>query len=154
MRTTFTRRFSAAHRLKDDDSPCRRIHGHNYIAVITVDCAYTWDGMVVPAEKIKEVVDEVYDHRLILEEGDVLEVGYQVPLTGFPEDEGRIQFQPMDFFIVRVPEAPTTEMLANQIAWDVRKVVRQWNKRANKGYVQVTLHETPTISAEACAAWS
>lgn len=135
MRTTFTRRFSAAHRLQNDNSPCERIHGHNYVAVIVVDCAETRNGMVLPADDVKAVVDEQYDHRLILEHDDA-DLGVKFPIN----------------WIVWMRHRPTTENLAKQIAEQVRDQAKVY-LMGGKGYVQVTLYETPTISAEACAAW-
>lgn len=139
----FTRKFSAAHRLANDPSPCERIHGHNYTAQITVVVEeLSASGFTVPADEVKEVVDKRFDHRLILQDSDPLVVGQMVPLTGFQEDEGRTRFSEMQDMIVRVPFIPTTENLAQEIAECVGALVEEGQ---GSGYVGVVLEETETI---------
>ena len=67
---TFTRTFSAAHRLHLDDSKCKNIHGHNYEVEVTIT-SNTVDerGFIISFEKIKGIIDQ-YDHTLILAEDD------------------------------------------------------------------------------------
>lgn len=128
----FTRRFCAAHRLMDDPGVCSRIHGHNYEAEILVESDALWlSNMVIPADEIKRVVDEKYDHRLILELDD--------PLVDIVD-------------CVVVQGAPSTEYLASQIADDVATAAWDFLKGHAQGvHVTVLLRETPTIQAQATA---
>jgi 6-pyruvoyl-tetrahydropterin synthase len=153
-RAEFTRRFSAAHRLAGDPSECERIHGHNYEAEIVVTLNSPLDpdvGMVVPAQFIKREVDEKYDHRLILEQGDAF-------FKGYPEDHdpdihrvGETPIMNLDAhhgWVVYLPYAPTTENLAAKIAMDVRDAVKAFHAGERlAGTVDVFLKETPTITA-------
>lgn len=156
----FTRRFSAAHRLPDDPGVCHRIHGHNYEAEIIVESNVLGkNNMVIPADKVKELVDARFDHRLILAENDNLSVGRMVPLTGFQEDEGRTRFESTENiageFIVRVPGTPSTEFLASVIADTVCQATWEFlgegvvNEALHGVRVTVLLRETPTIQAVA-----
>lgn len=145
IRVEFTRHFSAAHRLADDLSKCRRIHGHNYKAEIMVVVDSALDpsiSMLVPADLIKAVVDEKYDHRLILEHDDPLRLAL---------DGERIEEPHVRDWVVLLPYSPTTENLATQIAMDVRDTVLIFLKERRQvlilGEVHVTLQETETISA-------
>jgi 6-pyruvoyl-tetrahydropterin synthase len=142
---TFTRTFSAAHRIAGDEGVCHRIHGHNYLVEITVETLGLDDnGFTVPADKIKDVVDRKYDHRLLLDKDDPLTLARRVPLTGFQEDEGRTRLEGMPEdtgWVVRIDGPPSTERLAYQIATDVRDL----DPRITD--VGVTLYETATIAA-------
>jgi len=148
----FTRTFCAAHRLLNDDSPCHRIHGHNYKAeILVVVQRLSEEGFVIHADRIKEVVDQRFDHRLILHEEDPTLIGEMVPLTGFQEDEGRTRFESAEGMVVRVPFEPTVENLAEEIARDVATQLSRVEQ--GHGYVEVWLEEVPTISAMARVEW-
>lgn len=60
---------AGAHRLElDYESPCQRLHGHNWI--ITVHCKakeLNQNGMVVDFKHIKEIVHGKLDHRFLNE---------------------------------------------------------------------------------------
>jgi len=128
----FSRKFSAAHRLKNDDSVCSRIHGHNYSCIIYIEVMSLGEEMfVIPADTIKELVDKKYDHRLILEEDD--------PVVDALAHCGTDWFVLTDF-------SPTTENLAMHIADEVGKAVLEYGHRAIK--VRVQLSETDTIMAD------
>lgn len=64
--------FSAAHRLcLDYESPCTRLHGHNW--KVTVECkagALDSNGMVVDFTVIKRTVIDRLDHRVLNEQLD------------------------------------------------------------------------------------
>lgn len=61
--------FSAAHRLVlDYESPCSRLHGHNWR--VTVECRsreLNANGMVVDFSEIKRRVIDVVDHKMLNE---------------------------------------------------------------------------------------
>jgi 6-pyruvoyl tetrahydropterin synthase/QueD family protein len=127
----FNRKFSAAHRIQEA-GPCGRIHGHNWEVHIKVAVQQLHNGMTINSDKIKDVVDKKYDHMLILHRHDPL----------------RDVLNPL--WIVCTPEDPTTENLAQLIAEDVADEVIA---PQGHGYVEVTVHETATISAEGRTEW-
>lgn len=76
---TITRRleFDAGHRLVNHESKCRNIHGHRYVALITVRATKLDDvGRVIDFGRVKELVgswiDEHWDHGYIHESGDMI----------------------------------------------------------------------------------
>jgi 6-pyruvoyltetrahydropterin/6-carboxytetrahydropterin synthase len=65
-------RFDAAHQLPRHPGKCRRLHGHSYELVVTVDGPVDGDsGMVVDFSRLKRVVRErvvdALDHRHVNE---------------------------------------------------------------------------------------
>jgi 6-pyruvoyltetrahydropterin/6-carboxytetrahydropterin synthase len=66
--------FAAAHALPYSEGPCRRLHGHNYRLVVTVEGMPKGDGMVRDFDEIKRTVWESVlsriDHTLL---NDLLE---------------------------------------------------------------------------------
>lgn len=60
---------AGAHKLElDYDSPCTRLHGHNWI--ITVYCKserLDSNGMVIDFKKLKDIVQSRIDHRYVNE---------------------------------------------------------------------------------------
>ncbi len=61
--------FCASHYLRDDDSACSRMHGHNYIVVLVLRSEYLDDiGFVRPfrdLDRFKQILDEKFDHRTL-----------------------------------------------------------------------------------------
>ena len=96
QRLTCTRRleFDAGHRLVNHESKCRNVHGHRYVAEITVGAEALDDvGRVVDFGEIKRVVgtwiDDVLDHGYIGQQGDpVLDLvahhGWKLHAVTFP----------------------------------------------------------------------
>ena len=69
--------FDAGHRVLNHEGKCRYLHGHRYVAEITVDCPRLDDlGRVVDFGVIKEKVggwiDTNWDHNMILHPDDPL----------------------------------------------------------------------------------
>lgn len=66
--------FEAAHRLSNYEGKCKRIHGHNYKGVVTVEGEPDDRGIVIDfsdlKKAIKQYIVEPYDHRLILNNTD------------------------------------------------------------------------------------
>lgn len=143
----FNRKFSAAHRIASDPGVCQRIHGHNYEVKIVVsrealdpDAREVNDsGFVVPADMIKDLIDRKYDHKLILDETDPLQLYTSETPLHEPEYE----------WVVRVPGPPSTENLARWIAEDVKALMDHAGDCDCR--VLVVVKETDTISAEATA---
>ncbi len=76
---TITRRFTfdAAHRVLGHEGKCRHLHGHRYVAEVTVKASeLNRLGMVIDFSVIKERVggwiDEHLDHNIILNPADPL----------------------------------------------------------------------------------
>ncbi|MEW6173150.1 MAG: 6-carboxytetrahydropterin synthase QueD [Bacillota bacterium] len=63
--------FAAAHCLKGHDSPCGRLHGHNWTVAVTVSGdELSPSGMLLDFTVLKEVVRDavaVFDHRYLNE---------------------------------------------------------------------------------------
>lgn len=132
MRThtiTFSRVFSAAHRLWNDESKCRNIHGHNYGVEITINAQgeLTPQGFVVPFDVVKREVD-FFDHSLILDEAD--------PLAG--------PIRALALNVILIEGAPSTERLADHIA---DAIAGSAFRKGLQGWVSVRLKETEGIEA-------
>lgn len=120
--------FCYGHRLLNYSGKCQNLHGHNGVAVITIE-SETLDelGMVIDFSDIKSVVsqwiDDNLDHRMILMEGDPL-----LPVL-------RQQNEPV--FVMRTN--PTAENIARLI----------FDFVAEKGFpvAKVTLWETTSCFA-------
>ena len=57
--------IAAAHFVQTTDTPCKRLHSHNWRVEVTVYDTIKDDGMVIDFIKIKEVIKEL-DHRLLV----------------------------------------------------------------------------------------
>lgn len=138
---TFTRKFSAAHRIATDSGVCQRIHGHNYKVEITVRRIpiggerVSTDGFVVPADLIKGIVDKKYDHKLLLDKDDKLIL-----------DLLRSTIAGSDW-LVPTPGPPSTENLARWICDDVVDLMT--HATGTICTVTVKVYETDTIMATA-----
>ncbi len=67
--------FCYGHRLLDYDGKCRYLHGHNGVALVTIEAArLDHRGMVMDFSEIKQVlsqwIDQSLDHRMILRRDD------------------------------------------------------------------------------------
>ena len=49
----------------DEDSPCRRLHGHNLRVVVTINGEIKEDGMVVDFRHVKELINRL-DHKTLI----------------------------------------------------------------------------------------
>jgi 6-pyruvoyltetrahydropterin/6-carboxytetrahydropterin synthase len=132
---TFTRKFSAAHRIPDDPGICSNIHGHNYRVEIEVfSREVDENGFVIPADEIKMIVDRKFDHSLILSTKD--------PIAALKSDLKNTDLW-ASLKVVYLPFSPSTENLAKYIAQQVAQAI--------EGHCTVTvdLFETDTIAARA-----
>ncbi len=67
--------FCYGHRLLDYEGKCRYLHGHNGVALVTIEAArLDHRGMVMDFSEIKHVlsqwIDQSLDHRMILRRDD------------------------------------------------------------------------------------
>lgn len=132
----FSRTFSAAHRVWNDESKCRNLHGHNYDVEIDVEVeGLNEQNFVAPFDAIKLVIDG-FDHTMILD-----------------TDDPKIQeFSDLDLAIREVPGVPSTEFMAALLANRIAANVKDANPHAGEVKVSLHLTETKGISASAIAA--
>jgi len=127
-----TRRFEfcAGHRLMHHNGKCRHLHGHNYVADITVRGKVGADGMVMDFGDLKRIVggwiDEHFDHATLLNVADPI-VGLLQPL---PEANVHV-----------MTDHPTAEVLARKLLWIVN-ILLERNDYADVKCVRVHLQET------------
>lgn len=59
--------FSAGHfvHTAEESSPCRRLHGHDWKAIVDVSGVVKSDGMVIDFRILKSIIDEL-DHKMLL----------------------------------------------------------------------------------------
>lgn len=70
-------RFSAGHRILGHSGKCKHLHGHNYLAKVTLSCEKLDElGMVMDFARLKEFVktwiDRHWDHNMVLNVKDPL----------------------------------------------------------------------------------
>ena len=132
------------HRLVTHESKCRSLHGHRYVAEITVEAdSLDHCGRVVDFGCIKSLVgdyvDRELDHTVMLQHGDPLVAAYQAVVD---EDSLRP--------IVRVMFPPTAENIAAML-WRVAE--REFHEASVPvSVVRVRIHETPNCYADCLAA--
>lgn len=145
---TITRRleFDAGHRILGHEGKCRHLHGHRYVAEITVRAdALDNLGRVIDFSVIKEKVggwiDENWDHNILLHPDD--------PLFKLNES---VAYSPKydEVFGGRKPfvmPGETNNPTAENLSW----VLFQQAKKLLPSYLQVInvrLYETPTSFAD------
>jgi 6-pyruvoyltetrahydropterin/6-carboxytetrahydropterin synthase len=120
--------FCYGHRLLEHAGKCKYLHGHNARVLITLETErLDGQGMVVDFARLKKVVgtwlDEQFDHKLILQNGD--------PLVPVLREQGET--------FVTIDEPPTAEVLARLI----------FDFAAEQGFpvVEVVLWETDSCYA-------
>ena len=120
--------FCYGHRLLDYDGKCRHLHGHNGLAVVTLE-GPTLDarGMLVDFGDIKRTlqrwIDDELDHNMILRRDD--------PLLPLLQERGERVFV-MD-------QNPTAENIA--------RLIYDQGRSAGLPVVEVVLWETPNCFA-------
>lgn len=120
--------FCYGHRLINYNGKCRNLHGHNGIAVITVESDHLDDrGMVLDFSDIKAIVstwiDETLDHRLLLNKKD--------PLVKLLSDTGE----------------PIYVMEVNPTAESIARLIFDFVESQGFPVIEVKMWETPTCVA-------
>jgi 6-pyruvoyltetrahydropterin/6-carboxytetrahydropterin synthase len=139
MTVTCTRRmeFDAGHRVLRHESKCRHVHGHRYVAELTVEASSLDEaGRVVDFGRVKEVVgkwiDANWDHAYIAHPED------WVPVTLLEKDAtARVFLMPNGM-------EPTAENLAAHLAVVAQVLLDDDRLRV----VRVVMWETPNCKAE------
>ena len=123
----------------DEDSPCRRLHGHNFRVVVTINGEITNDGMVLDFRYVKGIIDRL-DHKTIIpgslvvsEEDNMLyiETGYS-----------KLALPTTDVIALNLP-AITAETLAIYFMTEIKKIVDI------DDYATVCVYESEKSFAEA-----
>lgn len=138
MKKTCTRRFQfcAGHRVYGHENKCANLHGHNYVAYVTVGASGLDSvGRVIDFSCIKEKVggwiDENWDHGLLLKASDPLAKQlYDVP-----------EYRDMKRFLMEAN--PTAENMAEQLFLVAAEVLP-----SEVSPVKVVLWETENCYAE------
>lgn len=130
-------KFCAAHRLTRDRGKCSRLHGHNYVAVVTLKSAgLNGDCMVANFDAVKATVgkwiDDNWDHRTILSPDD-LELIDLLDKT----NEGP--------YLVPLGTDPTAEVLARVLFEEASRLINP--KTCGVSVTAVHIDETDTCSA-------
>lgn len=130
MELTKTFSFATAHRLPMHNGHCTNIHGHNYDIEVKIDCEdpdlyIDGVGYVIDFGEIKRIVNEMYDHKLVLHRED--EWAAKMEKLGVPG-------------LVIVDFAPTSENMATDIALRIQKALKSLGCHAPK--IQINLWET------------
>lgn len=120
--------FCYGHRLLNYEGKCRYLHGHNGLALVTIESATLDDrGMVTDFSEIKRVlsrwIDESLDHRMILRRDDPA----VAPLQRLGEP------------LYLLDENPTAENIA--------RLIFDYARQQGFPVVEVRLWETPRCCA-------
>lgn len=155
MATTITRKleFDAGHRVLKHESRCKHLHGHRYVAEVTVT-APELDGLgrVIDFGVVKQLVggwiDENWDHNLILHPADpLLHV-----LTVIRQDGGQI-FEDANGQVDAVlggkePFVMDSNPTAENMSRVLFQVAVELLLPHDISVVQIRLYETPNCSAQ------
>lgn len=150
MVNTVTRRheWDMAHRLPFHEGKCRRLHGHRYVADITVigrirpDTEAADAGMILDFDAVKAAIDQTFgwwDHRTMLWERDPL---LEVLRTGFSGAEELRVRGLAEYGVFSVPFMPTAENIA-------REILKCLTRTAKLSISTVKVFETPNGWSEA-----
>lgn len=139
IRITKQFRFEAAHALWNYDGPCRNIHGHSYILLVTItgfpihDMEDVKCGMVMDFSSLKQIV-----HREIIDPFDhALMVNANTPHIEFTKDTG------MFGKVLALPYQPTCENIIADFAAKLQAALPEGIRLHS-----LRLHETATAYAE------
>ena len=126
--------FDSAHRVMKHESKCRHLHGHRYVAEVTV-CSDHLDelGRVIDFSLIKSIVggwvDDYWDHGTIANK----------------EDEGLIDLcLQSGWKLYTIEGNPTAENMSEYLFKKATELLRPYGI----GVMQVRLYETPNCWAD------
>jgi 6-pyruvoyltetrahydropterin/6-carboxytetrahydropterin synthase len=120
--------FCYGHRLLHYQGKCKNLHGHNGVAVITIQSQSLDDlGMVMDFSDIKHVVsrwiDDTLDHRMLLHKDD--------PVVPYLKQQGE----------------PIHTMDVNPTAENIARAIYEFVKSKGFPVTEVKLWETPSCYA-------
>lgn len=145
--------FDAGHRVLGHESKCANLHGHRYVAAITVS-SLGLDSIsrVVDFSVVKQLVggwiDENWDHNILLHENDPLNsivrrANEEIPIDHEVFDWTDLVFGLKRPFVIPNLENPTAEVMARIL---YEKAIELLPKELR--VVNVRLFETPTCYAD------
>lgn len=124
--------FDAGHRVLGHESKCANLHGHRYLAEVTVT-APKLDGLSrvvdfsVLKEKVGKWIDDYWDHTMILNVDDPLAIALQTPQCLISHASGLRFYQlqgPKAPYIMDYGKNPTAEVLAQELATVAQKLLQ------------------------------
>jgi len=136
--------FDAGHRVLRHESKCKHLHGHRYVAEITVgsfeldDLGRVMDFGVVK-EKVGKWIDDHWDHNIILHPEDPL----IILLENSSKDICDEVIGGKDPYIMPPTMNPTAENMAHVLFDVCRKLID-----SPLSVLQVRLYETPNCWAD------
>ena len=123
----------------DEESPCRRLHGHNLRVVVTINGDVKDDGMVVDFRHIKELINQL-DHKTLIpgslvvnDEDELLYIK-----TGYSE----LALPITDVMVLNLPVI-TAETLAIYFVREIEELIGEGD------HVLIKVHESEKSFAEA-----
>ena len=129
--------MSAAHMVHTDDgSPCYRIHGHNWRAIVEITGMPREDGMIIDYKEVKSFLNR-FDHKIWFPAPE--HIGKCRKLEGMRNFF--LQFAPDDIEMIDVPVI-TSEHMARFFAEGIHKLSQSISS------VKVTLYESEKSYAE------
>jgi 6-pyruvoyltetrahydropterin/6-carboxytetrahydropterin synthase len=147
--TTCTRRFTfdAAHRVMGHEGKCRHLHGHTYVAEVTVTADINDLGMVVDfavlKHKVGEWIDLNWDHNTILHPRDQLVKLGEAMVSGGVWKNKFAHFDDRRPFLMPEGMNPTAENMAYVLFLEAQYVLGDKLR-----IVRVRIQETPNCLAE------
>lgn len=150
IRTTATRRleWDSAHRVMNHESKCATLHGHRYVALVTVEAAKLDEvDRVIDFGVIKQIVgkwiDDNWDHTTMLNMADT------AMIAAFKSAHGKAQHREL----VVLGAEPTAEVISQVLLETAQRLLDEHvdahpNHAALK-VVKVRLYETPNCYADA-----
>src|ERR1017187_4200151 len=135
--------FDAAHRVLGHQGKCRFLHGHRYVAEVTVQAEKLNSlGMVVDFSVIKEVIggwiESQWDHNILLNRND--------PLYPLFRDHQSINHGKLPYVNVLSGENPTAEYIAKWLFRISESLL--FDKCETLRVVHVRVWETPNTYAD------
>lgn len=143
MEVTRKIEFDAGHRVLGHGGKCRYLHGHRYVAEVSVSTdELNRLGMVIDFGDVKDVVkswiDSHWDHNLLLNTEDPLWEVLNSPEALHNLNGGKIPY--------RIEQNPTAEVMAEELLWQTQTLIQ--NVNAELLVTKVRLFETPNCWAD------
>lgn len=154
---TVTRRFEwdAAHRVLGHEGKCRHLHGHRYVADVTVrnhdDDKLDGLSRVVDFSVLKKVVglwiEDEWDHNILLHEDDPLALLWScshIVISRTKNVRGKDIFADRPPFLFRSGLNPTAEAIAGALCVKAQELLEPYALRVTR----IRVYETPKSFAD------
>lgn len=146
---TITRKFEfdAAHRIMGHEGKCRHLHGHHYVAEVTIQGPSDLNKLSMVADfgilkkLIGDWINERWDHNILLSSDDPLAKLWH---TGTVD-----VFQGKLPFIFPSDNQPTAEVMAYYLAYIVQALIQSGTEPGRLlSCIHVRVYETPNCWAD------